>query len=188
LKIPNIEFTLEIKMNKSALLAAAAALAAPAAFAATVAFDQSAGPQGAHVQTGSPDCTVATVNNVPVVTCSTYELAGVGNTNAVGNLSATYSGTVLCTNPGGNVAPGQTQFPTIPTSTGTIQSKNGRLTVPALSSTTNVNLINNDLIANTRCPNGKWTKSVQEGSIALQGFTYTLTFAGFTDPYILITP
>ena len=171
-------------MNKSALLAVVAALAAPAAFAATVTFDPAAAPQGTHVQTGTPDCTVSGY----VVTCSTYELAGVGNTNAVGNLAATYSGTVLCTNPGGNVAPGQTQFPTMNTSTGTIQSKNGRLTVPALSSTTSQSAIEAALLQNTSCPNGKWTKSVQSGSIALQGFTYTLTFAGYTDPYILITP
>jgi hypothetical protein len=45
----------------------------------------------------------------------------------------------------------------------------------------------NALMQNTRCPNGKWTKSVQETSIAIVGYTYTLTFAGFSGAYITIT-
>jgi hypothetical protein len=158
-----------------------AALAVPAAWAATT-IDPSAAPNGTHVQSGTPTCTESGFT----VTCSSYDLAGVGNKNATANLSVTYSGTVLCTNPAGNVAPGQTEYPSIPTSTGSLQPKNGRLTVPELTSATQ-SQIEAALMQNTSCPNRKWTKSVQSGSIAIVGFTYTLTFQGYQSPYITIT-
>jgi hypothetical protein len=158
-----------------------AALAVPAAWAATT-INPSAAPNGTHVQSGTPTCTESGFT----VTCSSYDLAGVGNKNATANLSVTYSGTVICTNPAGNVAPGQTQNPTIPTSTGSLQPKNGRLTVPELTSASQAD-IEAALLQNTSCPNKKWTRSVQEGSIAIVGFTYTLTFQGFQSPYITIT-
>jgi hypothetical protein len=120
------------------------------------------------------------------VTCSSYDLAGVGHTNATANLSVTYSGTVLCTNPGGTVAPGQTQNPSISTSSGQLSPKNGRMTVPSLSSADQAT-IEAALVQNTSCPNRKWTKSVQSGSIAIVGFTYTLTFAGYNSAYITIS-
>lgn len=168
-------------MKNVALLTLAAALAAPAAWATTT-FNQANAPNGTHVQSGTPSCEVDGF----IVTCSSYDLAGVGSTNATATLSATYSGTVLCTNPAGNVAPGQTQNPTIPTSTGQLQSKNGRLAVPSLTSATQTT-IETALKQNTSCPNIKWTKSVQAGTITLVGYTYTLTFAGFSGAYITIT-
>jgi hypothetical protein len=169
------------KMKNLALLTFAAVLAVPAAWAATT-INPSGAPQGTHVQSGTPSCQESGFT----VTCSSYDLAGVGNTNATATLSVTYSGTVLCTNPAGNVAPGQTQNPTIPTSSGSLSPKNGRLTVPSLASADQAT-IEAALVQNTSCPNRKWTKSVQPGSIALVGFTYTLTFAGFNTPYITIT-
>jgi hypothetical protein len=170
-------------MKTLALFAFGAALAATAAWAATPIINPSNAPQGTHLQSGTPDCQVSGF----VVTCSAYVLAGVGNTNATANLSVTYTGTVLCTNPGGNVAPGQTKNPTINTSSGRLSSKNGKLTVPSLSSTSDQATIEAALTQNTSCPNGKWTKSVQPGSISLVGYTYTLTFAGFSGPYIMIS-
>jgi hypothetical protein len=50
-------------------------------------FNPAAAPQGTHVQRGTPSCSLSGLN----VSCSSYELAGVGNTNAQANLSATYS-------------------------------------------------------------------------------------------------
>jgi hypothetical protein len=169
-------------MNKMLLLAAATALAVPAAWAATT-INAANAPSGTHVQSGTPSCQVVGY----VVTCSSYDLAGVGNNNATGELSATYNGTVICTNPAGNVAPGQTKYPTIKTSTGSLSPKNGRLTVPPLSSTTDDPTIEAALMEATKCPNGKWDKSVQDGSIVLVGYTYKLSFTGFSGPYILIT-
>ena len=37
------------------------------------------------------------------------------------------------------------------------------------------------------CPNPNWTPSIRPGTLTLDSFTYTLTFAGFTSPYITIT-
>jgi len=168
-------------MKNVALLTLVAALAVPAAWAATT-INPAAAPQGTHVQSGTPSCEESGF----IVTCSSYDLAGVGNKNATATLSATYSGTVLCTNPAGNVAPGQTENPTIPKDTGDLAPKNGRLVVPSLASADQAT-IEAELMQNTTCPNRKWTKSVQPGSIALVGYTYTLTFAGFNTPYITIT-
>jgi hypothetical protein len=37
------------------------------------------------------------------------------------------------------------------------------------------------------CPNPNWTPQIQAGSLVLESFTYTLTFAGFAEPYITIS-
>lgn len=37
------------------------------------------------------------------------------------------------------------------------------------------------------CPNPNWTPSIAPGTLVLNRFTYTLTFAGFTSPYITIS-
>lgn len=170
-------------MKNVAILAFTAALAIPSAWGGSVSYNASFAPQGTHVQSGTPDCQVSGY----IVTCSSYQLAGVGNTNATADLSATYSGTVLCTNPGGNVAPGQTQYPSMSTSSGRLSPHNGKMTVPSLSSTSDTSQIEARLMQNTSCPNGKWTKSVQSGTIALVGYTYTLTFSGYGGAYITIT-
>jgi hypothetical protein len=36
------------------------------------------------------------------------------------------------------------------------------------------------------CPNPNWTPQIRAGSLTLNSFTYTLTFAGFSSPYITI--
>jgi hypothetical protein len=37
------------------------------------------------------------------------------------------------------------------------------------------------------CPNPNWIPEIHPGSLRLLTFTYTLTFEGFTSPYITIT-
>jgi hypothetical protein len=37
------------------------------------------------------------------------------------------------------------------------------------------------------CPNPNWTPEFHPGTLTLNSFTYTLTFAGFTGAYITIT-
>lgn len=170
-------------MKQLAFMTLTAALAAPLAWAATPTFNSANAPNGTHVQAGTPDCTASGF----VVNCSSYDLAGVGNKDATAKLSVTYSGTVICTNPAGNVAPGQTKFPTLDTSSGTISPKNGKMTVPSVSSTTDRATIETALMQNTKCPNTKWSKSVDPDSIALVGWTYTLTFKGFSGAYITIS-
>ncbi len=157
------------------------ALTASVAFAAiTTTFNPAAAPTGTHVQTGTPSCSVSGLT----VSCSTYELAGVGNTNATADLSATYSGTVVCRNSGGNLSDGQHQGSfTSSSTTGQLSPKNGRLTVPSLSVTAPTEA---DFIAQQTCPNPNWTPELQ-GAITLSSFTYTLHFTGFTGNYITIT-
>jgi hypothetical protein len=157
----------------------ALALAAVPALAATT-INPAAAPTGTHVQTGTPTCSVTAGG----VTCSTYELAGVGNTNATATLSATYSATVDCRNHGGQIVESHSQTTTVRTTSGSLSPKNGRLTVPSLSSTRPTNA---QFQALATCPNPNWTAEVRPGTIALTSFTYTLHFAGFTGNYITIT-
>lgn len=172
-----------MRRTLSILVAVVATFAiAGTAFAATVTFNPSAAPRGTHVQTGTPDCTQ--VGNT--VDCTSYELAGVGNTNATATLTATYSATVDCTNKGGKLVPVKSTVQTAPSSTGELEPKNGRLTVPALSGPPAPS--NAAFLAAATCPNGNWTKSLASGSPTLESWTYTLTFTGFTGAYITITP
>ena len=170
------------KRAASAVLTAIAALFALLVFsspASAAVFPENA-PRGTHLQTGTIDCTESAAG----VSCTTYELAGVGHTNAVVSLSATYSATIQCTNHGGQLVEAHDDSVTEVTSANLTSSKNGRLTVPALSSTAPTEA---EVLEQADCPNPNWTPSVLAGSIALDSWTYTLTFAGFADPYILIT-
>ena len=156
------------------------ALTVSLAAAATV-FDSSQAPSGTHVQTGTPICTISGLT----VTCNSYELAGVGNTNARADLTASFSATVDCTNKGGNLVPVKASVQGASATTGQLEPKNGRLTVPSLS--TSGTPTDQQFTSQATCPNGNWTKSVRPGSVTLSGFTYTLTFAGFSGAYITIT-
>jgi hypothetical protein len=157
-------------------------VAASAALATiTTTIDPANGPTGAHFQAGtSATCTVSGAT----VSCSSYEIAGVGNANASGALNATYTATVLCSNNGvnkNNSVEAQTKFSAQPATTGNLNPKNGRLSVPALSTSAP------SAPPAGSCPNGNWTASFAAGSPTLDSFTYTLTFAGFTGAYITIT-
>ena len=156
-------------------------LTASVGLAATT-FNSSAAPNGTHVQTGTPGCTVDGLT----VTCASYELAGVGNANAQADLSATYSATVDCTNKGGKLVPVKSSVQPASSSTGELEPKNGRLAVPALVGPPAPST--QDFLNAATCPNGNWTKSLASGSPTLESWTYTLTFAGFNAPYITITP
>jgi hypothetical protein len=138
-------------------------------------------PNGTHFKSGTASCSVSGTT----VTCPGYTLAGVGNTNATAELDATYSATVVCVNPGGNTSDSQHQG-TFTSSTGPIPlhpTKNGNLTVGTLSVSAPSE---QDFLAQQTCPNPGWNPTVP-GGITLQSFTYTLTFAGFSGPYITIS-
>jgi hypothetical protein len=172
---------------KRLLLALAAALlmlgfAPSTAFAATT-INPAAAPTGTHLQSGTIGCSVNPTTLL--VTCSTFELAGVGNTNASASLFATYTATVECRNHGGQIVEVKAQAESAPVTTGRLSPKNGRLTVPPLESSPVPTAAAFE--AQATCPNGNWTKETLTGTIALSGFTYTLTFAGFSTPYITIT-
>jgi hypothetical protein len=160
-----------------ALPAAASAAVSPGTYTPTASsFDPANAPGSSHLTEGTPSCTVAA--NLSI-TCSAYVLGGVGHTNADVNLSANYSATIDCTNHGGNLVESHTAT-FAQTSSGTVRSsKNGQLSVPAQSV--------NPFSAPQVCPNPNWTPSIRGGTVTLNTFTYTLTFAGFASPYITIT-
>ena len=156
------------------------ALPSAASAATTTTFNPANAPSGTHVQRGSPGCAVSGLN----VSCSSFELAGVGNTNAQADLGASYAATVVCINGGGNPSDSQHQGTfTASSSTGQLSPKNGRLTVPSLSVTGPSEA---DFLAQQSCPNPNWTPRIP-GGITLSNFTYTVSFVGFSGPYLTIT-
>jgi hypothetical protein len=140
-------------------------------------FNSANAPGSSNLKSGTPQCVVEA--GTLDVDCSAYVLSGVGNTNATTDLSATYSAIIDCRNHGGNVVEshettfsstgGQTLFP----------GRNGQLRVLAVSASAgDVEQV---------CPNPNWTPEIQPGTLVLETFTYTLQFAGFSEPYITIT-
>lgn len=174
-------------MTKLRLLSLAAVAAGAVAFPAAAAATQSTSinpanaPQGTHFKSGTASCSVSSTGSVA---CSGFTLAGVGNTNVRADLSATYSATVVCINGGGNPSDSQHQgtFTQAATS-GTLQPKNGNVTVPSLSATAPTE---QQFLAQQTCPNPNWTPTIP-GGITLSNFTYTVQFVGFSGPYITIT-
>jgi hypothetical protein len=147
--------------------------------AVTTSLDPSQAPSGTHLQTGTIGCTV---NTDLSVTCSTFELAGVGHTDADVALTASYTAIVDCNNPGNNrnnpIESHTTSFSA--TSQITVTSgKNGRLTIPAQS-------VSPSSVVQG-CPNPNWTPVIRAGTLVLTSFTYTVTFADFSSPYITVT-
>jgi hypothetical protein len=163
----------------TALLTLLVALSASAALAAiSTTINPANAPSGTHLQSGAIGCTVG--QDGLTVTCTAFELGGVGNTNANLSLSATYSATIDCRNHGGNIVEShETTFSATNEATLT-PSRNGRLRVGART-------VSPDLDLAEPCPNPNWTPEFHPGTLTLDSFTYTLTFAGFTDPYITIT-
>jgi hypothetical protein len=169
-----------VRRTFSILVALVATFAiAGVAMAAHPTFNASAAPNGTHVQTGTPNCTVFGLT----IECDSYELAGVGNTDATVALNASYSATVECTNKGGKMVPVKSQSVPAGAFDDELEAKNGRLAVPEIS--VSAPSTQSFLDAAT-CPNGNWTKDLQEGSPTLDSWVYTLTFDGFTAAYITI--
>jgi hypothetical protein len=81
------------------------------------------------------------------------KLAGLGNSELVNiTLSTTATTITTCTNPGGNVAPGQTKTGTVSTSGTFTSDKNGQVTFCLTTNTPTPG----------RCPNGQWTGTVTD--------------------------
>ena len=153
--------------------------AAVALASQSTSVDYGNAPSGTHFATGST-APVCTVNSDQSVSCTGTTLGGVGHTNATVSLSANYTGTVNCYNPSGHLVESHTtSFSTSSTATAT-PTKNGQLTIPPRST------VSPSSVPQT-CPNPSWTASFAPGSPTLTSFTYTVTFAGFTSPFITIT-
>jgi hypothetical protein len=139
-------------------------------------FDPANAPGSSHLRSGSPSCTV---NADLSIDCSAYVLGGVGHTNADVSLTGTYSAIIDCRNHGGQVVEShETTFDASDSETVT-SSRNGQLRVPAQS-------VAPDLALGEPCPNPNWTPEFQPGTLQLESFAYTLTFAGFS-AYITIS-
>jgi hypothetical protein len=142
-------------------------------------FSSANAPGSSHLSSGAIQCVV---NSALDVNCGSYVLGGVGHTNANVALTANYTAIIDCYNHGVNpnnaVESHQTSFS--PTSQATVtSSKNGQLSVPTRSVSFSG--------APVGCPNDNWTPTIRPGSVQLLSFSYTLTFAGFTSPYITIS-
>lgn len=162
------------------LMASAASAVTPGTYTPTSdSFNSANAPGSSHLASGSPSCTV---NADLSIDCSAYVLGGVGHTNATVALDADYSAIIDCnnkgTNPNNPVESHTAEFSA--SSTATIPStRNGQLRVPRQSVS--------PFSAPQVCPNPNWTPVIREGTLVLESFTYTLTFADFSSPYITIT-
>jgi hypothetical protein len=138
-------------------------------------------PSGTHYANGFSEPTCELVGLT--VTCSNTQLGGVGNTNATVVLSVNTTFTGVCHNPGVNrkVVEPFTETDTN-TTTATIPStRNGQLIVPTQTATGTSSA---EFLASFSCPNPNWTPDVTGTALS---YSYTLTFAGFTEPAISIT-
>jgi hypothetical protein len=91
-------------------------------------------------------------------------LAGLGNQNIDVVVTATGTATVTCTNPAGNVAPGQTFTTTVTGSDTDIQVKNGRAFFSATTA--------EPVAPAGSCPNPKWSAAV--GDVTFTSATITV--------------
>jgi hypothetical protein len=158
----------------------ALAAVAPGTYTPTAgSFNPANAPGSSHLTSGTVQCVV---NDDLDVNCDPYVLGGVGHTNATVSLVANYSATIDCNNPGNNrnnpIESHTATFSDADTAT-VASTRNGQLRVPAQSASA--------FDAPQVCPNTNWIPEIREGTLQLTSFTYTLTFAGFTSPYITIT-
>src|SRR5215208_1699811 len=130
--------------------------------AIVVAIDDANAKEGTHLQAGAISCAVGA--NLSV-SCSGFELAGVGHTNADVVLAADYTATVDCYNPGVNpnnpIESHETSF-TAERSFNVESTKNGRLLVPATS-------VDPNAVAQG-CPNPNWTPTIRAGTLTVTNF------------------
>jgi hypothetical protein len=161
----------------TAVSAAVALAVTPGTYTPTSdSFNPANAPASSHLQSGTVQCVV---NADLSIDCSSYVLAGVGHTNATVDLSATYSALINCTNHGGNLVEVHSATFSADSSATLTPSRNGELRVGARSVS--------PFSAPQVCPNPNWTPSIAPGTLVLNTFSYTLTFAGFSSPYITIT-
>jgi hypothetical protein len=118
---------------------------------------------------GKPVCTVSGAT----VTCSTGEVAGLGNFDVVVSISFTAEQGQLCHNPGNSLVV-QGQNPATGTGGAAVsipagEIKNGTLTIPSLSATATLTASSAE---DAGCPNPNWTVTLS-GPITVTGGTYT---------------
>jgi hypothetical protein len=85
---------------------------------------------------------------------ATGSVAGLGNADVTVVLSATGTATIVCTNPAGKVAPGQTREVNVSGSQTITDVKNGRVNF-------DVSTVS-PVAPQEACPNRKWTASIKD--------------------------
>jgi hypothetical protein len=117
---------------------------------------------------GQPVCTATG----DTVTCSSGEVAGLGNFDIFVDMTFTASQGQVCHNPGNtNSVPGQN--PATGTGGGSVsipgsEVKNGSVTIPPISGTANIQASD---AAGAGCPNPQWTVTL-EGPVTISGGQY----------------
>ena len=148
-----------MKRTATSLLAfTLAVIAIPLAYAANV-----------HFKGGNPRFTD---QGTTLRTC--FSLAGLGNQDITITVSATGTISTTCTNPGGNVAPGQNRTPFRETTQVTIPSrqiKNGNVSVCLTTQTPPT-----PGAVEAGCPNPNWTTSIN--SVDFTNATITVVQGG----------
>jgi hypothetical protein len=138
---------------------------------AALAFPSVASAQSGHF-VGTPTCTDAGTT----VSCS-GKVAGLGGTTFTILVSAQGTASVTCTNPAGNVAPGQSFSTTVTGSSGPFATpRNGQATFMVTSNTPSA--------PPGSCPNPKWTATVTD--VAFTDATLTLREDGTVSDTITV--
>ena len=131
----------------------ATAVAVPLIYAASV-----------HFKGGSP---TFSDQGTTLKTC--FSLAGLGNGDVTITVTTTGSATTLCTNQGGNTAPGQNKTPVRPSGQATIPStdiKNGNLTACVTTEPPKA-----PTATEAGCPNSNWSTSLTDVQFATATIT-----------------
>jgi hypothetical protein len=146
-------------------------VATVAALSLLTAFGGTAFAQSGHF-VGTPVCT----DEGTTVECS-GKVAGLGGTTFTITVTATGTASVTCTNPGGNVAPGQSFTTTVAGSSGPFPTpRNGqaRFTLESVAPTAPAG----------SCPNPMWTATVTD--VAFTDATITLREDGTVSDVITV--
>ena len=158
-------------MNTAVLAIALASILAIAPSVTMAAAQKTGG--NPHYVGPAPECQL----NGNTAECSGFSLAGLGANERI-TVTLEVEGTceVTCTNPAGNIAPGQ-DTETSGTTTQTVTcDKNGRCNVGPTTATLD-EPTTADL--SKACPNRKWTPTVEECTAT--GATLTIQARGFSD-------
>lgn len=147
-------------------------LALAVVVAAMLAFPGVASAQSGHF-VGTPTCTDIGTQ----ISCS-GKVAGLGGTTFEIRVSAPGTATVTCTNPAGNVAPGQNTSVTATGSSGPLATPRNGQYVFSLTSLT-------PTVPNTpTCPNSKWRATVT--GVTFGDATLTLLEGGIVSDTIIV--
>jgi hypothetical protein len=127
---------------------------------------------GVHFQGPAPTLNCPTGSDT--CTVNSFTLAGLGSGTGTASLDITGTFDVTCTNPGGNIAPGQDT-----TATGTsgdvgFNTQNGKAIIGPLSAT----LEEPTTFPARTCPNSSWTPNAVEGTGTITSAVLTVDFEG----------